>query len=46
MVDYSLTKFCITPELYAALKRTGQGPREVRTGPLASTRSRPENLTA
>jgi hypothetical protein len=21
--------FCITPELYAALKRTGQGPREV-----------------
>jgi hypothetical protein len=22
--------FCITPELYAALKRTGLGPREVR----------------
>jgi hypothetical protein len=24
--------FCITPELYAALKRTGLGPREVRVG--------------
>jgi hypothetical protein len=24
--------FCITPELYAALKRTGLGPREVRIG--------------
>jgi hypothetical protein len=24
--------FCIPPELYAALKRTGQGPREVRIG--------------
>ena len=24
--------FCITPELYAALKRTGQGPREVHIG--------------
>ena len=24
--------FCITPELYAALKRTGRGPREVRVG--------------
>jgi hypothetical protein len=24
--------FCITPELYRALKRTGQGPREVRSG--------------
>jgi hypothetical protein len=24
--------FCITPELYAALKRTGLGPRDVRIG--------------
>ena len=24
--------FCLSPELYAALKRTGLGPREVRKG--------------
>jgi hypothetical protein len=32
----TVTQFCqmfdIEPELYAALKRTGQGPREVRIG--------------
>jgi len=25
-------QMCIPPELYAVLKRTGQGPREVRIG--------------
>jgi hypothetical protein len=31
-VDAFCEMFCVTPELYAALKQTGRGPREVRVG--------------